>query len=152
MRLPFVFALLLATRLPVAAQAAPAVSLPVVAPALAADTIAAIHRLFAAKRKMCAYVAGGTAMVAGVGAVTALSQPAPDTGGGNGFGFGAPGFDERPINALGFVVVGAAVVGLELLTLGGWGQREEARVIMAYQQHQLSRRISRRLKPVCFRP
>ncbi len=102
---------------------------------------------------MCTYVVGGTALVAGVGAVTALSQPAPKTGGGGGFGFGGgAAFDDRPIAALGFMILGAGVVGLELLTLGDWGQREEARTITAYQQHQLPRRISRRLKPVYFRP
>ena len=146
MRLPFALAILLAVQTPIAAQVSPS-GPPTAAPAPAADTVAAIHRLFAAKRKVCTFVAGGTALVSGAAAMTALNQPAPNVGGGS---FGGP-IDGRPIMATFIGVVGAGVVGLELLTFGGWGQRRESRTVAAFQQHQLPQRISRRLKPVYFR-
>lgn len=150
MRLLLLLAFLFASGLPVAAQAPPLLAQHALAPAPAADTVAAIHRLFAARRKTCTYVVGGTfALMVGTGVVTGLDQPAPQTSGG--FSFGGPVWDDQSIMLLGIGVVGAAVVGLELLTIGGWGQREEARMVAAFDEHRLPRHIKRRLKPSYFR-
>jgi hypothetical protein len=112
------------------------------------DTAAAIHRLFAAKRKTCTYVMGGTALAVGAGSLTALSQPSRGTGGGGGF---SAGVDGRPIIATFIGVLGVPVLGAELLLLGGWGHRKEQRAIDAFEKHQLSNNLKRKLTLRYFR-
>jgi hypothetical protein len=132
------------------AQALGTTPAPALAPLAAApagpDTAAAIHRLFAAKRRRQGYVVGGTALVAvGATGVVAANRPA-DTGSGNGFGVIAP-------NNLDLAMVGVVampVVLVEALLLGGWGHKYERQVLATWQQHQLPRSVKRRLEPRYF--
>lgn len=144
MRLLLLLALLLVARLPAAAQANAAISQPSAAPAT--DTVTAIHRLFLARRTRCTYVVGGTALVTSASVVTVLLQELPPNQGGVG------GTDFRPVAATFLGLVGTGIVGIELLTLSGWGRGEEARMVVAFQQHRLPRRIRLRLKPAYFQP
>ena len=113
--------------------------------ASSADSVAAVHRLFAAKRKACGLVIGGTATVTGIGALSVLNGPSPAR---NSFG----GIDGRPIMATMIVIAALPVMGAELLFCGGWGRREEARAIAALQAHQPPRYLQRKLKPKYFLP
>jgi hypothetical protein len=115
----------------------------------APDTAAAIHRLFASRRKTCTYVMGGTALAVGAGSLVALNQPNQGTGGGSGF---SAGVDGRPIIATFIGVLGVPVLGAELLFLGGWGHRNEQRAIAAFEKHQLPNNLKRKLTPAYFRP
>jgi hypothetical protein len=118
------------------------------APALAApDTLAAIQRLFAAKRRRQGYVVGGTAIAAvGTAGLVASNRPA-DSGGGNGFGVIAPNNLDLAMAGL----VAAPVMLAEALLLGGWEHKYERQVLAAWQQHhQLPRAVKRQLKPQYF--
>jgi hypothetical protein len=117
-------------------------------PRTAADTVAAVQRLFMAKRKACNLLVGSTAVVAGAGALVALSQPAPPRSGG---GFDA-GIDGRPIMATLIMVGSLPIIGIELLTCGGWGRRAEQRALAAAQAHRLPSALQRKLKPAYFAP
>lgn len=146
---PFLLSvLLLATSLSATAQTSLVASPPTTPqPRTAADTAAAIHRLFAAKRKVCTLLVSGTAVAAATGAAVALSQPDPSHSSG---GFGG-GIDGRPIMATLIMVASLPVIGVELLTCGGWGHRAEQKALAAAQAHQLPRRLKRTLQPKYFR-
>ena len=133
-------ALLLAAHLSASAQT----SLPAAQPRTSADTVAAVQRLFKARRKACSWLVGGTAAAAGAGALVALAQPTPD---------GGPGLiDGRPILATTFLVGSLPLIGIELLTFSGWGHRAEQKAVAAAQAHQLPRALRRKLKPAYFQP
>ena len=131
--------------------AAPAV-LPTIAPSLrpaAPDTVTALHRLFAAKRRRQGYIVGGTAgaAVGAAGLVVAGRPTEPSSSNGGGLGVIAP--NNLDLAMVGIVAV--PVVLAEALLLGGWGHKYEQRVIATWQQqHQLPRAVKRRLKPRYF--
>jgi peptidoglycan/LPS O-acetylase OafA/YrhL len=147
----FILAGLLAAASPAAAQASapstqPAAMLASPAPA-APDTAAAIHRLFAAKRKRQGYVVGATVVAAvGTAGVVAANRPT-DLGTSSGFGVIAP--NNLDLAMVGIVAV--PVVLAEALFLGGWGHKYERQVLATWQQqHQLPRAVKRRLAPRYF--
>ncbi|WP_460502365.1 hypothetical protein, partial [Hymenobacter agri] len=64
---------------------------------------------------------------------------------------GGPGLiDGRPILATTFLVGSLPVIGIELLTCGGWGRRAEQKAVAAAETHQLPRALRRKLKPAYF--
>jgi hypothetical protein len=130
-----------------ATQPDPAIAAQAMAPN--ADTVAAIHRLFAAKRKVLVPVVGGTVLVAVAGAVVALSAPRPSSG-GSGYGSLGPALDSNAIAATGIGILSVPVVLLEVLCFGGWGQKHEQQAVEAWQQHRLPSYITRRLKARYF--
>jgi hypothetical protein len=137
---------------PVGAQRLPASALPdsLLLAQPAPDTAAAIRRLFAAKRKRCGYLVGGTVVTTAVVAGILLSAPQPTPSGG---GFGilvGGGLDSNAINAAGVCLVGVPVLMAELLLCGGWGRKNEQRAINAYEAHQLPSSVKRRLKAKYF--
>lgn len=129
---------LLAAR-PIVTQAQQAT--PAAAPTLAApDTLAAIHRLYAAKRKKLLPIVTGTVAADVVG--IALIGATVDGGGyvdGRVIGQGLTGL-------LGLVVVGTEV----LFYTSVYGKQREARAVAAFEAHQLPRHLRRQLKPRYF--
>ena len=126
-------------------------SVQVAAPAPAApDTLAAIHRLFAAKRRRGNFIVGGTLAAAlGTAGVVVANRPT-ESSSSNGSGFGVMSPNNLDLAMVGIVT--ALVVQTEALLLGGWGAKYEQRVATAWQQqHQLPRAVKRRLKARYFR-
>jgi hypothetical protein len=119
---------------PATAQAAPVSTLAAL-PAAAPDTVAALHRLFVAKRKkLLPIVAGTVAADAVVLGVVSATTP-------NG-GF----IDERVVGQVLTVVVGGAVVLAEVLFYQQYSPKKEQRAIAAFEAHRLPRHLKRQLK------
>jgi hypothetical protein len=116
------------------------------------DTAAAIHRLFAAKRKRQVIV-GGTTFGVAVGAVVATSNQQPSGGGGGGFGIltnTGPILDGPGMAVLAVGVIMFPVVLLEAVIFGGWSKKQEQLTIDGWQQHKESQFLKRRLKSKYF--
>lgn len=116
-------------------QAAPAAPLTLAAP----DTVAALHRLFAAKRKRQGYATGATALVA-VGTLIAINGNQPVRGPGNSdlaAAFGA--------------LITLPLIPVVAIGFGGWSARYERQVVEEWRQHRLPRHIKRTLKAKYFR-
>ena len=98
-----------------------------------ADTVAALHRLFAAQRRKRSYVVGATAVVVGIGLI--------------------PGGSPKAIisQRVAVAFLGVPVLGADLLYYNAYNRRREQRVIDAFQAHKLPRSLQRRLKPRHFR-
>lgn len=128
---PFLLALLLLLAPGAAvAQAPPAATRPDSLPAAPAapDTAAAIHRLFAARRAR-SYIITGLLVVPGV------------------VGFLVDG------NSIGTAAYPIAAAPYELANLichRRYRRKAEARAVLAFQAHQLSPKIRRKLKPKYF--
>lgn len=122
---------------------------PALAPA-APDTLAAIHRLFAARRQRRNYIVGGTLVAAaGTAGLVVANRPA-ESGSSNTGGFGVLAPNNLDVAMVGIVT--ALVVPAEALLLGGWGHKYEQQVIATWQQqHQLPHAVKRRLKAQYFR-
>jgi peptidoglycan/LPS O-acetylase OafA/YrhL len=103
------------------------------------DTVAAIHRLFAAKRKRTLHFAIGTVGVAGIGVVL--------------IGTASSGWD-----GLGQAVLGATLVALvalpavvaEAVTAADYNKKSERRTVEEFHAHKLPRYLKRKLKPKYF--
>ena len=134
---------LYAQALPVALPAAPLATSPVVP-----DTAAALQRLFAHKRRRQGYLVGAVAVVA-VGALIGLasSQPVPSAG-TPGFGVYSGNDD---LNFLAYAAVTLPAIPLAAVAFGGWGHRQQERVLSDWQQqHHLPRWVKRQLKASYF--
>jgi hypothetical protein len=135
---------------PAAAQALPSLAFaapptaPLTAAATAPDTAAAIHRLFAARRKRQGYVSGGTVVAAIGTAGPVAANRLAESGGSSEFGVIAPSNLDLAMVGL----VAAPVVLAEALLLGGWGQQYERKALAT--RHQQPRTVKRRLKPTYF--
>jgi hypothetical protein len=119
----------------------------------APDTAAAIHRLFAAKRRR--QVTVGVATVgAAVGALAIVSLSTQQSGRSGGSGYGSllsgPIIDEQALAALAVGVITVPVMLGELVLFGGWSKKKEKRVLEDWEQHRLARFFKRRLKPKYF--
>jgi hypothetical protein len=118
----------------------------------APDTAAAIHRLFAAKRRR-QVVVGVATMGAAIGtlAIVSLSNQQPSRSSGSGSSLlSGPLFDDQTVAALAVGVITVPVTLGELLLFGGWGKKKEQRVITDWEQRRLTRFFKRRLKPKYF--
>lgn len=119
-----------------AQQVAPLAPATVAAP----DTVAALHRLFAAKRKKLLPIVAGTvaADVAGV----AVIGSTVDSGGY---------IDGRVIGQALTVLAGVAAVSAEVLFYStAYGKKKEARAVAAFEAHQLPSHLKRQLKARYF--
>ncbi|MVN75163.1 hypothetical protein GO988_02360 [Hymenobacter sp. HMF4947] len=115
----------------------PADSVALVAPA--PDTVAAIHRLFAAKRKRNSHFFVGTVGVIAVGGVV--------------IGTASSSWDGLAQAALGAVII--AFVGLpaltaETITALNYNKKSERQAVEDFQAHKVPRYLKRRLKPAYF--
>lgn len=118
----------------------------------AAPDTAAIHRLFAAKRRRQVTVGVATMGVA-IGALTIVSASNQQTSKNRGSGTGllsGPIFDEQTFAALAVGAITVPVMLGELVLFGGWSKKKEQRVIEDLEQHRLARYFKRRLKPKYF--
>jgi len=97
------------------------------------DTVAALHRLFAAQRRKRSYVVGTTAVVVGIGLIPNSSPKAI--------------ISQRVAVAL----LGIPVLGAELLYYNAYNRKREQRAIDAFRAHKLPRPLQRRLKARYFR-
>lgn len=146
-------ALLLAYR-PGAAQLARPAAPPdsVAAAQLAApDTVAAIHHLFAAKRRARSFVLAGTAMaVLGVAFVVA-SRPQEHSGGGGSFAlFNSPIVSSAEQAGLAAGILGVPAVTAELVFYSNFSRRSEKQALEEFHTHQLPKFIKRKFKSKYF--
>jgi hypothetical protein len=143
MRIGLLLALLLLLASPTFAQgSAAALASPVAAPAVTAtpDTLAALHRLFAAKRKKLMPIVAGT-LVADVAGVVIIGSTV-DSGGY---------VDGRAIGQAFTVILGVVVVGAEVLFYtSAYGKTKEQRAVAAFEAHRLPRHLKRQLKARYF--
>lgn len=150
MKLLLLFALLLGCR-PARAQSADTLAprLPAVAQAAPPDTAAALHRLFAHKRRIRSYVVAGTALAVAATAAVVASQP--EHHGSPGFGVIEP---ISPGEIAGVLVggIGVPIIIGELLYYGQYSRRNEARALELLRVHQLPHYLRRKLKPKYFAP
>jgi hypothetical protein len=114
----------------------------------AADTVQAIHRLFAKRRRVGSRLTvgalGADLVLAGVSA--ALESTPKSSGGAYGLGIGAftIGFGGFAII---YGVVAAPVVGVGIQQLIAYRPRREARILAAYEtDHRLPAKIGRQLR------
>ena len=117
--------------------------------------MAAIHRLFAAKRKRQVIISGATfgAAVGAVAVVVATSNQQPSGGGGGGFGIlttSGPILDNQAVAVVGIGIIMVPVVLIEAILFGGWNKKQEQQTIEAWQQHKEARFLKRKLKPKYF--
>jgi hypothetical protein len=126
-----------------------------VAPALArltaADTVRAIHHLFAKRRRVGGVLtAGAVAADFALAGVSAANENTGHSSGGSGFGipgngpllqFGFGGF------ALIYGIMAAPVMGVGIQQLIAYGPRREAKIVGEYETHRkLPAKIRRQLR------
>jgi hypothetical protein len=140
MRTGLLFTLLLLTS-SAFAQGSPAAvpisPVKVAATTTAPDTLAALHRLFAARRVRRNTIAGFTLVGAAVG--TAISP----TGKNDFFSTG----DYAKL----YGVAAVSIIAIDLLFGDDYSRKNEQRAIAAFQERRLSPRLQRRLKASYFR-
>ena len=135
-------ALLLASG-PAAAQALlPAAPLPAATgPTVSApDTVAALHRLYAAKRRKLLPIVAGTVAADAIG-IAVVGATVQNRGLLDG-----RDILQGLVGALGVIAVGTEV----LFYTGSYGRKKEERAVAAYQAHQLPRHLKRQLKARYF--
>jgi len=141
---PLLLAFLLAAG-PLLAQNTPAIALPALlaaaSPAGVPDTAAAIHRLFAAKRKKLLFILLGTvtAEVAGQAVIGATVH------GGTGV------INERDADHFLAALVAVPVVIAEGLFYAQYNRKHEQQALAEQQAHQLPKHLRRQLKARYFR-
>lgn len=136
----------MAQDVPTAAQP---VSLPVAQ--AAPDTVAAIHRLFAARRLRRNLIAGSLGAGALIGAI--ISGASKDDGGGSGgSGYGGAGisFDGADYLVL-YAIPAVPLILLDYTIYANYSRTREAWVIEEFQAHRLPRKLKHKLKPRYFR-
>jgi hypothetical protein len=103
-----------------------------------ADTVAAIHRLFAAKRTRTLRFAIGTVSVAAIGGVL--------------IGAASSGWDGLGQVALGATLITLVlpVVVVEAVTAADYNKKSERRTVEEFHAHKLPRYLKRKLKPKYF--
>lgn len=128
---------MLLTGLAARAQVAPAAAAtpPAATVASAPDTVAALHRLFAAERR-ARYVGAGFFAVLGIGATAAYATP------GNGL----------QNNASFLLIAVTGLSGSVGLAAGScrYSRKQEQQAIEAYQTHRLPPGIRQKLQPAFF--
>lgn len=125
------------------------------APAPAApDTMAALHRLFAKRRRQQTF--GALGIVAGTGAAIGLiSAFAHSSGGGGGGAYGitfsGSGNDDSNITSLGVGILAIPVLAGELLYFDRYNRKREREAGSAFEAHQLPKWLRHSLKSKFFR-
>lgn len=126
---------------PAAAQATPPLPRPgapaLAAPGAPADTVAALHQLFAERRRRRNVIVG----VTGGLTLAAVVSIASDDQGSNGFSGVIAGF---------FGILGGSVVASELFFFRKYRPAKEQRAVESFQAHRLPGELRRKLKPRFF--
>ena len=142
MRTTLLLLVLLLSGRAVFAQAAPRPTPLTDSVALAApapDTLAAIHRLFAAKRKKNKPFVAGAVGVAAVGGVLLGTAPS-----------NLDGIGQAVLGAGLIALVSLPVLTLEALTALDYNKKSEREAVEAFQAHKVPRYLKRKLKPQYF--
>jgi hypothetical protein len=119
-----------------ATQPDPAITVQAIAPN--ADTVAAIHRLFAAKRTRTLRFAIGTVSVAAISGVLIGTASS-----------GWDGLDQVLLGAT-LITLGLPVVVVEAVMAADYNKKSERRTVEEFQAHKLPRYMKRKLKPKYF--
>ncbi|WP_375417856.1 hypothetical protein [uncultured Hymenobacter sp.] len=135
--------------------AAPAVAAPVSAPTprTAADTVQAIHRLFAKRARVGGFIVLGAIGADLIAAGISAAAEGSSSGSSGGGGYGCIGCSSGGLLRFSFAdyvlvygVLAAPIMGVGIQQLVAYGPRREARIIAAYQaHHQLPAKVRRRL-------
>jgi hypothetical protein len=104
-----------------------------------ADTVAAVHRLFAAKRTRTLHFAIGTVGVAAIGGVLIGTAPS-----------GWDGLGQAVLGATLVALVALPAVVAEAVTAAGYNKKSEWRTVEEFHAHKLPRYLKRKLKPKYF--
>lgn len=130
-------------------------SLATAAPAHPApDTLAAIHKLFATRRRQ--QVFGALSIVAatavGIAIISATAQSSSGAGGG-AYGLTVPNAtnDGPNTNALGVGILAIPVLAGELFYFDRYNREHERQAAAAFNAHRLPGSLRRKLKPRFFR-
>jgi len=121
--------------------------------AAAPDTVAALHRLFAGKRRTRDLIIAGL----GLGLVTgiAVSNSTPDTGHHGSTGYGSlstgPIFSATDAFLLLYAIPAVPLVVADFFFFAPYGRKREQQAIADFQAHQLPRHLKHRLKNRYFR-
>ncbi len=120
----------------------------------ATDTVAAIHKLFAKRRRQQTF--GAVGIVVGTGAAIGLiSAFAHSSGGGGGGAYGitssGSGNDDSNITSLGVGILAIPVLAGELLYFDRYNRKREREAVSAFEAHQLPKWLRRKLKSKFFR-
>ena len=116
-----------------------AVGAPAVAPA-APDTVAALHRLFAAKRKKLVPIVAGT-LVADVAGIAVIGATVESGG----------LIDGRVVGQVLTGLLGVVAMTTEVLFYSAnYGKKKEELAVAAFEAHQLPRHLKRQLKAKYF--
>ncbi|AMR26853.1 hypothetical protein A0257_06860 [Hymenobacter psoromatis] len=120
-------------------------------PPAASDTVAALHRLFAAKRQTQSYVVAGTTLAVLAGVIIVAMQPEEHGGSGGGFALSSgPMFSSADQAGLVAGFLGVPILTTELLVYGSFSRRNEAQALADFRAHQLSKYLRRKLKAKYF--
>jgi hypothetical protein len=104
-----------------------------------ADTVAAIHRLFAAKRKRTLHFAIGTVGIAAIGGILIGTAPS-----------GWDGLGQAVLGATLVALVALPAVVAEAVTAASYNKKSERRTVEEFHAHKLPRYLKRKLKPKYF--
>lgn len=117
----------------------------------AADTVRAIHRIYAKHRRVGGFIAGGAlAADLALAGISAADENSSRTNGGSGYGsFGSGGLLHFGFG--GFAVIygifAAPVMAIGIQQLIAYGPKHEAKVIAEYEaSRRLPAKISRRIR------
>ena len=113
---------------------------PLAAPAVPPDTVAALHRLFAAKRRKLLPIVAGTAVASAAG--IALIGATVEGGGQHDGRVAGQGL----VGILGILTVGTEV----LFYSTSYSKDKEQRAVAAFAAHQLPQHLRRQLKAKYF--
>ncbi len=139
------------TELPIAQPNSPTSVLP---PQPASDTLAAIHKLFAKRRRQQTFGALGIVVATAVSIATLNSSTQPSSGqGGGAYGITAPSptNDGLGIDGLGIGIISIPVLAGELFYFDGYNRKHEQQAKNDFKAHRLSKALKRKLKPKFFR-
>lgn len=130
----------------------------------ATDTAAAIHRLFAAKRKRRDIIAAGLglSLVAGtVGSLATAKNPSPsgsllNLGGAPGSSTGNAGSQSSASSGdIGWLLCAALswpLIVVDYVAYAGYSRKREKKAMADYEAGYLSIRLRKRLQAKCFQP
>lgn len=124
---------------------------PTVGPSPAGDTLAALHRLFAHRRRQQAVGALGILTAAATAIAIVSSKARPPSQGSSGYGVTPPRAGDD-LAALGIGLLALPVLVGEMVYFDRYNRAHEQRASDELAAHKLSPALKRRLKPKFFRP
>jgi len=120
----------------------------------APDTLAAIHELFATRRRQQTFGALGIVVATGA-AIAFISASAHSSGSGGGGAYGinfpGPGNDDSNITSLGVGILAIPTLAGELLFFDRYNRKHERQAVKDCRAHKLPKPLIKKLKPKYFR-